>query len=46
MDSEKLAQAAGGVKPEETSLQTEAAQSSQEGEGTIPLLQLVQQLLR
>ena len=46
MDSDKLAEAAGGVKTEEVVLQTEATVGVQQGESTIPLPQLVQQLLR
>ena len=41
-----MAEAAGGVKKEETVLQAEATAGIQQGESTIPLLQLVQQLLR
>ncbi len=46
LDSDKLAEASGGVKPREPGLERSAADTIPDGDSSIPLLQLVQQLLR
>ncbi len=46
LDSDKLAEASGGVKPRDPGLERSPVDTIPDGDSSIPLLQLVQQLLR